>query len=404
DPNNYSAIGAGDILRACASGPGSWTLENNGTCGSITTGGANNTQGPGNGEYYYQEDHPFHDEVAVGGLFQIAGYTDTVATAFDPVPSPSELYDGGALWMNSSNGARLKTYRVFNGGVILPNLFGKANGLSDIEALCRPAPIEIGNRVWRDRTDVTRDGIQGPTQIISPTDREEPIPGVTVRLFLGGALIATTTSNAAGEYYFNASNVPGGILPFMTYTLRVDNPADYAPLAPLDGLTLTLSNQGAVDTRDSDGVIVNNYPEITAVTRGYGDSDHTFDFGFHNIPTAVELLYFRVDKVSGKQVHLAWATAMEIDNFGFNLYRAPVNDFSRARLIHFEPSSIGGSGPGATYAYVDTVPANGVWWYWLADLDTQGHETRHAPVSAGVGLDALLPHRIYLPLITKGPP
>jgi len=402
DPLLYSGAAAGDILRACANGLGGWALETNATCGGVGPTNPTTGTGPGapGGEFYFQEYFvPDHDEISLGGLAQVPGFPDVVETVYDPFI----IYEGGTIWLNNGTGQRTRGYRVFDTGAN-PVTFGKAAGLGDLEVMCLAAPIEIGNRVWRDRTDVTRDGIQGPTQVISPTDREEPISGATVRLYLGGTLIAATTSNAAGEYYFNASNVPGGILPFMTYTLRVDNPADYAPLGALDGLTLTLSNQGAVDTRDSDGVIVNNYPEITAVTRGHGDNDHTFDFGFHNIPTAVELLYFRVDKVSGKQVHLAWATAVEIDNFGFNLYRAPVNDFSRAHLIHFEPSAIGGSGPGATYGYMDTVPSNGVWWYWLADLDTQGHETRHAPVSAAVGLDALLPHRIYLPLITKGPP
>ncbi|MCS7287479.1 MAG: hypothetical protein NZ653_10165, partial [Anaerolineae bacterium] len=43
-----------------------------------------------------------------------------------------------------------------------------------------------------------------------------------------------------------------------------------------------------------------------------------------NIPTAVELLYFRVGGVAGWSVRLEWATAAEIGTFGFHLYRAPV--------------------------------------------------------------------------------
>jgi hypothetical protein len=30
---------------------------------------------------------------------------------------------------------------------------------------------------------------------------------------------------------------------------------------------------------------------------------------------------------------------------------------------------------GASYAYTDTVPLDGVWWYWLVDVDTHGAET-----------------------------
>jgi uncharacterized repeat protein (TIGR01451 family) len=117
-------------------------------------------------------------------------------------------------------------------------------------------------------------------------------------------------------------------------------------------------------------------------------------------PTAVTLLYFRVDGVHGEQVALTWATAAELDNFGFNLYRAAVNDPSKAQLIHFEPAAAKGSGPGAVYAYTDPVPGNGTWWYWLADIDLGGVEstrTLHPAIQAQVGPG----HPIYLPVVTR---
>jgi hypothetical protein len=113
-----------------------------------------------------------------------------------------------------------------------------------------------------------------------------------------------------------------------------------------------------------------------------GQNNHTYDFGFSPIPAAVELLYFDIQSASGAQVTLGWATASEIDNFGFNLYRASADNFGEAAVIHFEPSAVpGGTGGGTTYTYVDNVPAPGAWWYWLVDLDTQGHATTHGPVS-----------------------
>ncbi|HLF27795.1 MAG TPA: SdrD B-like domain-containing protein [Anaerolineae bacterium] len=403
DPTLRTGDAAGDLLRACPSGPGTWSIENNAACGGVGPTNPATGMGPGapGGEFYFEENYPYHDEVSLGGLAQVPGQPDVVQTMYDPVFDTDEAFDGGILWTNNAAGTRTKTHRIFNTDTADPLTFGKAGGLGDLEVLCNAAPIEIGNRVWRDRTDLTRDGIQGPTQVISSTDREEPIPGVTVHLYLGSTLVATDTTDAQGEYIFNASNVPGGLLPFTTYLIRLDDPADYGAGGELQGLTVTLGNQGANDAIDSDGIVVNSYPQITAVTRNYGDNDHTFDFGFHNIPTAVELLYFRVESVNGQQVELGWATAVEIDNFGFNLYRAPENDFNRAEPIHFEPSAIQGNGPGATYAYVDTAPAEGIWWYWLADLDTQGRETLHSPVNAVVGLDALLTQRIYLPLVLR---
>ncbi|MCS7286928.1 MAG: hypothetical protein NZ653_07340, partial [Anaerolineae bacterium] len=117
-----------------------------------------------------------------------------------------------------------------------------------------------------------------------------------------------------------------------------------------------------------------------------------------NIPTAVELLNFRVVRVVGRNVWLEWETAVEIDNFGFNIYRASVDAFARAERIAFVPSNARGG--GAKYVYTDTVPYDGTWWYWLADVDTSGRETLHGPVKAMVGA-MVLPYRIYLPLVLK---
>jgi len=116
------------------------------------------------------------------------------------------------------------------------------------------------------------------------------------------------------------------------------------------------------------------------------------------IPTAVELLYFQIGAVSGREVQLEWATAVEIDNFGFNVYRAPVADRSLAGLVAFVPSQAHSG--GATYVYTDTVSADGLWWYWLADVDTSGYETFHGPVIAEVGAN-IWSHWVYLPLVLR---
>jgi hypothetical protein len=115
-------------------------------------------------------------------------------------------------------------------------------------------------------------------------------------------------------------------------------------------------------------------------------------------PTAVELLFFQATPLSGQQVQLQWATALEVDNFGFNLYRADVNDLSRASLIHFEAAATQGGSSGATYAYVDTAPYAGLWWYWLSDVDTYGRETFHALLNATV---QSIMYWAYLPFIGK---
>ncbi len=280
----YFVIPAGDILRACANGAGGWALENNATCGSVTTGGVfapgQRPQGPGLGEYYYQEDLPgFHDETSLGGLYQLPGQAGVAGTHMDPIRIPFSgdvLFDGGVRWDNNTSGQTDRAYRIFDGQLGAPPLFGKANGLGDIEGLCEPAPLEIGNRVWY---DANRNGIQDPG--------ERPLPGATVNLYdASGALVATTTTDANGNYLFNNANVPGGVLFNTRYTIRLDNPADYQTGGPLENLLLTVPNVGG-DNRDSDGVMVNGFPTVDLSTGDPGDNNHTYDFGFNELPPVV---------------------------------------------------------------------------------------------------------------------
>jgi hypothetical protein len=105
-------------------------------------------------------------------------------------------------------------------------------------------------------------------------------------------------------------------------------------------------------------------------------------------PTAVELLYFRVERPAGGDVTLSWATAAEIDNLGFYIYRGSTLNLGDAKRIHFEPAG----GAGHTYSYTDS-PGAGTWFYFLSDIDTHGVETFHLP-----SLQGAMFSYIYLPL------
>ncbi|UCF28800.1 MAG: hypothetical protein JSW42_03695 [Chloroflexota bacterium] len=109
-------------------------------------------------------------------------------------------------------------------------------------------------------------------------------------------------------------------------------------------------------------------------------------------PTAVELLYFKVDRPLNGEVSLSWATAAEIDNLGFYVYRGSSMDIGKAERIHFEPAA-GGSG-GHTYSFTDN-PGSGSWWYFLSDIDTYGAETFHLPDTQ----TAIYSHTTFLPLL-----
>lgn len=270
----YYGVSSGDTLRACGSAAGGWTLESNGRCGGEGTAPQNTGEGPGGGEFYFQERYqPYNDENGLGGMLQIPGFPELVVNSHDPVPifDSNTLFDGGVLWHNNTTGARKKAYRVYDGELAF-DIFGKANGLGDLVVLCDLAPLEIGNRIWRDSNG---NGIQ---------DAGEPgLPGVTVELFKNGIKVGETTTDAQGSYYFNASNVPGGVLPQMNYEICINTAQ-----AALAGLKLTTTDADSStngDARDSDATVNGNCATIRVTTGNAGENNHSYDAGFLPAPT-----------------------------------------------------------------------------------------------------------------------
>lgn len=80
-------------------------------------------------------------------------------------------------------------------------------------------------------------------------------------------------------------------------------------------------------------------------------------------------------------VRVLWETVSEIDNQGFNLYRAG-SPAAPQTLLAFIPSQAPGSGQGASYQWLDTdVVAGETYYYWLEAIDLAGHTSLHGPVS-----------------------
>jgi uncharacterized repeat protein (TIGR01451 family) len=270
----YEGISGGDTLRAYNNN-GTFVLENNGVAGPLV-GQPGNNQGPGGGEFYYQEDfrgvdtngnpEQTHQETSLGALGLLPGALQVVTPAFDPFT----IRSGGVLFLNNTNGKADRRYEIFprpNGDDERNGTFGKAAGLGDLEVLCDEAPIELGNRIWN---DLDRDGIQ---------DANEPaIANVIVHLFKGGQLVGTTTTDATGQYLFNAANVSDGIVPNMAYEIRVDK----FQLALLStGLSpANTDNSANGDQRDSDAVMNGSDAVIALTTGAAGSNDHSYDIGF----------------------------------------------------------------------------------------------------------------------------
>ncbi|MHB1318885.1 MAG: hypothetical protein ACYCYF_09740, partial [Anaerolineae bacterium] len=107
-------------------------------------------------------------------------------------------------------------------------------------------------------------------------------------------------------------------------------------------------------------------------------------YNFNPVPNAVDLIYFTA--VGGESsVALAWETASETDNIGFNLYRAEGSvDGPRVKLnSQIIASKAMGQPVGAAYDFTDSAVTKGVtYFYWLEDMDFNTGSTLNGPVSA----------------------
>ncbi len=306
----YSNTAGGDILRAFYAN-GTYILENAAKAGPAVGYGPSNNQGPGFGEFYnenlvyqYNGGSPLidHAETVLGALALRPGSGEVLVTALDPLgfDTPADYaynpFDiGGVIHANNTTGQKSSGYAVYQGSVS-SGLFGKATGLGDIELGCDlPDYIEIGNRVW---VDSNKDGVQDPC--------EKALAGVNVALYQGSTLIASTTTNVAGEYYFNnkpgSSTVVGTVSTTLiqantVYSLVFGGSGQFADnvLTAVNGkYQLTTANAAitnASDLNDSDAVVTTvagiTAPVISVTTEADGSVNHTFDAGFVCLTTTV---------------------------------------------------------------------------------------------------------------------
>ncbi|WP_162893155.1 SdrD B-like domain-containing protein [Microbacterium halotolerans] len=272
---------AGDIIMVCLI-DGSYVWEGEGACPSNVvpeyTGGAANGL---TSEYFVGEsvlgDH--HQEPGIGSVAPIFRENDVVMTAIDTGNGAwqqgvqyLDLDDGTGMWRQDGRGSLDRGQRLSYG----PLTFGKGNGLGDLSILADPAPIQIGNVVWFDED---KDGVQDPDEV--------PLPNVTVELLAddGATVLATTTTDENGEYYFSSLDTP--LAPYGDYHVRFTPPADgeTAYLGPdlgeVDWARLSFTDQDQLDNDaiDSDASVDTGTTGL--ITMGApGADDHTIDAAF----------------------------------------------------------------------------------------------------------------------------
>ncbi|WP_328506649.1 SdrD B-like domain-containing protein [Streptomyces sp. NBC_00391] len=342
------AVAAGDVLRVCKSGT-TYTPENNARCDALHGAQPNNDEGPGHGEFYADSTRladAHEDQVTQGGTALQPFRNRLWSTVYDPFDH--HPWEQGVRRWNTNKGTaegNLTIQRTWSGDARQRALlFGKGNGLADLELICDRAPIQVGNRVWY---DVDGDGVQDPS--------EPPVKGVKVTLdpmSPGPDLRAYTDVN--GEYYIGGDR---GLRPNTTYRVSFDySRADTSALPgrpSRSALKWTVRNAGLNRAIDSD---VDAQGRTTVRVGDPGHVNHTVDAG---LTPSVRLTLVKLDRKNNRPLPGAVFELWQDTNGVRGLQRGGpkrdrfVNDCASSRTGR---CSFGSLLPGTYYLVETDVP------------------------------------------------
>ncbi len=267
---------------------GTWTLESNGTAGTLAGSGQNNGQGPGGGEFFGFDFWPsganYHPETALGSIYVLPGSGQVISTNYDP---HFNSYSGGLHRYYTSNGSKASYIELYVNQ--FQENFGKATGFGDLSSLCPPAAVEIGNYVWEDSNS---NGVQDAGELA--------LGNVDLNLYDQDCnLVGSTTTDTNGNYVFNNGNVDldgdgimDGLLSNATYYVVLDN-ANYNPSMQNysiggEDYMICSSNIGMgtnADLNDSDAALFSNICDQIDGSNGIivntlsSGANHNFDIG-----------------------------------------------------------------------------------------------------------------------------
>ncbi|TGZ12546.1 hypothetical protein DV517_66300 [Streptomyces sp. S816] len=295
-PSNDDAengMSGGDINMACAKPTGGYDWEGTGACPNHATPAVDGAEAPGVVEYFPGDFFPNggsatqpgpHQESSLGSVAYIPQQQWVVSTQMDPT---GNVITDGTGYYDITTGAGPGNDPAANAYQFIgpnQNGFGKAGGLGDIAYAAANAPIQIGNVVWYDGD---HNGIQDAGQVL--------LPGATVNLLdADGKQVATTKTDADGEYYFGGVGADYQLTPGAKYTVQFDVcTADTSgvPGQPAaEDLRFTLPRAGTDRAHDSNvtppttGQLCSGQAPVTAPAKP-GGVDHTIDAGVY-IPKA----------------------------------------------------------------------------------------------------------------------
>lgn len=261
----------------------------------------------------------------------------------------------------ADNNSQLDPYKVTVTG-------GQTNTTGDFGYYLDPGAL--GNRVWHDQN---KDGIQ---------DAGEPgIAGAVVTLVItypnGDTTTLVTTTDANGYYEFgnllldedyDGVGTAGASGTEPSFRISVATPAGFVYSSP--------QNQTPNEAADSDN------PAGEPATTTQGSVNEIYDFGYYQTPLGVTLAGLAAE-LTPDGVTITWETVSELNNAGFNLYRAESAEGPWTRLNETLIATLTpGSGEGHAYLWQDAAgETDRILFYQLEDVALDGTTALHDPIS-----------------------
>ncbi len=286
---------SGDLLHACRVGA-TWVMEGAaGTCPITNTVDAADGYGDGQtvGVKEYFDDESGDNtlgEYTEGASAKLMGTNQLVQTIVDPTSAAGTTgepywYSAGMHWYNVNTGGWNNWTSLYDGSDAgaPAGTFMKGNGLGDIEFAGTAAPIQVGNRIW---TDTNGNGIQDAGETTAPVAAGTTVtlrsPGINGIYGDADDQTWTTTTDAAGNYYFSAlssadnrkpatwTGLGNVVLPGYDYRIELTIPAGFQ-------LSKTNVASNTLDNIDNDAI---QSGVIAVVSFNTSSTNHNFDFGF----------------------------------------------------------------------------------------------------------------------------
>lgn len=355
-------FGYGEILKACANGTG-WTIEGTGTC---HTGAEFFTDTAGDGEV----------EGSEGGSAILKGKNQLMEISIDPHPDGST---GQTYWSTQgvntyslTSGLITNWYSVYHDATA--TLYGKANGLGDMEFIVDEAPIEIGNRVWNDTDkdgvqDADEAGIGNVTLELYPDFNNDGSPDAITSSSPCETKALTSGVNTACSGAVNWSN-PGNAISkdgvyataalsstnLTTHCLQVTGAGFNIPTnATINGITVTITRRASAASSARD----NTVQLLVGGTASGTNLATTTSWP----TTAAAATYGSSTSLWGLTLTPAQVNA---SNFGVNIRASRTNNSPTVSVDHVEISVCYTTAAG-TYAIATTTTASsgavGTWYF-----------------------------------------